>query len=538
MFLLARPQYLIAGLLSFVLVLSSPASSDAKPFVWARASDALTLDPHAINDGSTHALSHQIYEPLLIRDHSGKLEAALATSWRQDINPLVWSFKLRRDVKFHDGQPLTAKDVVFSLTRALSPTSDLRTRLQGVKAFKATAADRVEITTHVADPLLPIRLTDIFIMSKSWSEANGAAKPQNLLAGEVTYASKHTNGTGPYKLVSREPGKATTLIRNDAYWGWRDTDIAHRIADITYRPIPDAEERTTGLLSGSIDFVQDVPIFELDVLRQAPNLQLNVGPENRVIFLGLSVKPEFNGKPNPLTSHEARQAIAIAVDRFEIQTKVMQGQSIPTAVLAPPGINGFPSDLDEIPPRDLDLARKLLKSAGVSDGLALNLDCPNNRYVNDAAICKAIAGQLAEIGLKVTPVLRPKGAHFQTVRSGKSQFFLLGWGVPTFDSAYIFTNLFHTATTRLGTWNGTGYSNLELDKRIESLSNLVEPGARARSMAYIWQSAREARIYIPLHVQTLIYAMRKGIDIPVDISNVPKLKRAVVSPDQEDAKSQ
>lgn len=535
MSLLVRPRYLLAGLLSVLLSLSISITSNAEPFVWARASDALTLDPHAVNDGSTHALSHQIYEPLLIRDYKGKLEPALAASWRQQVNPLVWTFKLRPGVTFHDGQPLTAEDVVFSLTRALSPTSDLRTRLQGVDTFKAVGTDQIEITTHVADPLLPIRLTDIFIMNKAWSESHGATKPQNLLAGEATYASKHTNGTGPYKLISREPGKETKLTRNESYWGWRDTDVARRISEISYRPMPNDKERITSLLAGTIDFVQDVPIIELDVLRQAPNLQLNVGPENRVIFLGLSVKSELNGKPNPLAKHEAREAIAIAVDRLDIQTRIMKGQSIPTAVLAPPGINGFPSDLDNIPPRDLDAARKLLQTAGVSDGLQMNLDCPNNRYVNDAAICKAIASQLAEIGLKVTPVLRAKGPHFSTVRSGKSQLFLLGWGVPTFDSAYIFTNLFHTATPGLGNWNGTGFSNLQLDERIASLSNLIEPGARARSMAHIWQSAREARIYVPLHVQTLIYAMRKGIDIPVDISNVPKLKHAVVLPEAERA---
>ena len=538
MTLIARPHLLLTGLLSTFLLLAHTVAVQAKPFVWARASDALTLDPHAVNEGSTHALSHQIYEPLIIRDHTGKLEPALATSWQQDINPLVWTFQLRDQVTFHDGQPLTAEDVIFSLERALSPTSDLRTRLQGVQSFKVAAAGRIEITTHVADPLLPIRLTDIFIMSKAWAEANGAAKPQDLRTGEDTFAATHTNGTGPYKLVSRELGKTTKLTRHDNYWGWRDTDLSNRIADIIYRPIPADKDRIADLLSGSIDFVQDVPITDLEVLRQAPDLKLSVGPENRVIFLGLSVKPTINGQPNPLTKLDAREAIAIAVDRLAIQNAVMHGQSIPTAVLAPPGINGFPSDLDDIPPRDLDQARKLLKSAAVPEGFALNLDCPNNRYVNDAAICKAISEQMAQIGLKVTPVLRPKGAHFQTVRSGKSQFFLLGWGVPTFDSAYIFTNLFHTASQRIGTWNGTGFSAPELDKRIANLSKLNEPGARARSMSYIWQSAREARIYIPLHVQTLMYAMRQGISIPVDISNVPKLKHATITPDPDTAKSQ
>lgn len=529
---------IVIALLSLCLIAAEARATFAKPFVWARSGDALTLDPHAVNEGTTHALNHHIYEPLIIRDQTGKLEPALAVSWRQSVNPLVWSFQLRSGVTFHEGQSLTAEDVVFSLRRALSPTSDLRTRLQGVHSFKVVAPLKVEITTHVQDPLLPIRLTDIFIMSKAWAKAHAAAKPQNYLDGEETFASTHTNGTGPYKLVLREAGKLTKLTRNEQYWGWRGTKPPNGIASIDYRPIRSDKDRITALLDGAVDFVQDVPISELEVLRQAPNIKLEVGPENRVIFLGLSIKPSINDKPNLLANAGVREAIATTVDRRAIQRDVMSGQSIPTAVLAPPGINGFPFDLDTIPPRDTKKARAIIEKAIAGGTNDLTLDCPNNRYVNDAAVCQAIAQQLAEIGLKVAVSLRPKAAHFRRVRSGQSQLFLLGWGVPTFDSAYIFTNLFHTRTERMGTWNGTGYSDAEVDKQIASLSQLSESSARARQMSYIWQTARESRIYVPIHVQTLIYAMRKGVHIDVDISNAPKLKHATATPTASEPKSQ
>ncbi len=529
---------ILAGLLAIIMIAADSHTIFAKPFVWARSGDALTLDPHAVNEGTTHALNHHIYEPLIIRDRTGKLEPALAISWRQTINPLVWSFQLRSDITFHDGQPLTAQDVIFSLQRALSPTSDLRTRLQGVRSFKAVAPLKIEITTRVQDPLLPIRLTDIFIMSKAWAEAHGVALPQNYLIGEKTFAATNANGTGPFKLVSREAGKLTKLTRNENYWGWRGTKPADRIASIDYRPIRSAKERITALLDGTVDFVQDVPVSELEVLRQAPDIQLEIGPENRVVFLGLSIKPTFNGKPNIIANADIREAIATTVDRRAIQRDVMRGQSIPTAVLAPPGINGFPFDLDNIPPRDLKRARTMVKKVVTGSTNEITLDCPNNRYVNDAAICQAIAKQLAEIGLKIDVKLRPKSDHFRIVRSGQSQLYLLGWGVPTFDSAYIFTNLFHTRTERLGTWNGTGYSNAEVDKQIASLSQSTESGARAREMSYIWQTARENRLYVPIHVQTLVYAMRKGVRIDVDISNAPKLKHATISQAASNAKSQ
>ncbi|MBU2534017.1 MAG: ABC transporter substrate-binding protein, partial [Alphaproteobacteria bacterium] len=389
---------------------------------------------------------------------------------------------------------------------------------------------RIEITTESRDPLLPIRLTDIFVMSKSWAEANGVTEPQNILANDETFATNNTNGTGPYKLVSREPGKLTRLVRNDNYWGWNSEELPNRIEEIEYRPIPDDKERITELLQKSVDFVQDVPLSELVVLRQAPAMFMKIGPENRVIFLGLSTQATFAEKPNILADIRVREAISIAVDRRAIQRDIMLGQSIPTGVLAPPGINGFPSELDEIPPRDLDKARALLKAAGIAPDARVTLDCPTNRYVNDAAICQAVARQLGEIGILVTLGLSPKADHFQNLRAGRLQFYLLGWGVPTFDSAYIFTNLFHTRSEKFGTWNGTGYSNADLDKRIEALPQLNEPGARARSMNEIWRDAAAARTYVPIHVQTLIYAMREGVNIDVDISNTPKMKHATVKP--------
>ena len=208
----------------------------------------------------------------------------------------------------------------------------------------------------------------------------------------------------------------------------------------------------------------------------------------------------------------------------------MLGQSIPTAVLAPPGINGFPDALDQLPKRDPETARNLVTAATAHASATLDLDCPLNRYVNDAAICQAVATQLAAIGLDVTPRLRPKSEHFARVRAGNSQFYLLGWGVPTFDSAYIFMNLVHARTPTLGTWNGTGYANPTLDEKIEALSRLSKTVERQRFMGEIWQTLADERIYVPIHVQTLIYAMREGVDIAVDISNAPKLKNATVTP--------
>ena len=380
-----------------------------RPFVWMRASDALTLDPHAVNEGTTHALNHHVYEPLIVRDHTGQLTPALALAWRQTNDPLVWHFDLRPNVTFHDGAPLTATDVVFSLERARTPTSDLATRLKAIDTIEALAPDRIKITTRVRDPLLPIQLTDIFIMSKAWATANGAEKPLDYRTGEQGHAATNANGTGPYRLAERKPGALTRLVRNPSYWGFAglEPDAISSPPAIDYKPVADAAARLQALRDGEADFLQDLPTTELRTLRQMPGVSVRVGPENRVIFLGMSVKPTLDGVPNVLADPRAREAISLTIDRRAIQRDVMFGQSIPTAVLAPPRINGFPADLDQLPLRDLGKARTLIGAASGSSAPRLDLDCPENRYVNDTAICAAVAAQLAEIGLEVTPRLRP-----------------------------------------------------------------------------------------------------------------------------------
>jgi peptide/nickel transport system substrate-binding protein len=147
--------------------------------------------------------------------------------------------------------------------------------------------------------------------------------------------------------------------------------------------------------------------------------------------------------------------------------------------------------------------------------------------VNDEAICGAIVSQLAEIGIRVTLVSQSRSLHFPMIQSNPPtvDFYLLGWGVPTFDSEYIFSLLYHTRTEKLGAWNGTRYSNLELDKMIESLNGETDATRRNDTIQRIWARVQDETIYVPLHIQTLAYAMKADMDLAVDISNQPKLKR-------------
>ena len=369
-----------------------------------------------------------------------------------------------------------------------------------------------------------MQLTDVFIMSKAWAHAHGAEVTGALKPGPESPITTKAIGTGPFVLVSRRPENETVMRRNPNYW-----ELLPDITELVYRVIPDKAARVAGLLEGKIDFVQDVPVEHLAELAKHPDVLLKSGPENRVIILGTNVTPHLRTAtgeqtPNPLADRNVRYAIDIAIDRRAIQREVMNGQSIPTGVPAPPTINGYPQRFDHVRPPDRDRARELLKQAGYPEGFALPLDCPNDRYVNDALICEALAKQLSEIGIKLTPRLRSKSEHFPLIRSNKSDFYLFGWGVPTFDSEYVFRHLFRSGLPGQPSWNGTGFSEPAIDELIDSIANEINLMKRNQTIADVWWRVHAERIYIPIHVQTLTYAMRKGLDIDVDISDTPKLK--------------
>ncbi|OYW59325.1 MAG: peptide ABC transporter substrate-binding protein [Rhodobacterales bacterium 12-65-15] len=425
---------LAAALLSTSILVTTVSAETIR---WARASDALTLDPHAQNQGVTHNFAHHIYETLVDRDVEGTLQPRLALSWElKPDDPTTWVFKLRDGVTFHDGSAFTAEDVVFSLDRARSEKSNMRQLHVEVESVTAVDDLTVEVKMVGPSPLYIDNLTNTFIMDKTWSEANNVVEVQDYAAGEDNFAVRNTNGTGPYKLVSREVDVQSVLAINEDHWA----EEKPAVTEIIYLPISDAATRVAALLSGEVDIVQDVPVQDIDRLAGTEGIKVETGPENRVIYFGY----KFGDAPlassnitdrNPFNDPRVREAMELAVDRVAIQQVVMRGQSLPTGVANPPFVNGWTPELDAFPAVDLDRARALMAEAGYPDGFSVTLDTPNNRYVNDEAIAQAVVGMLGQIEIDVTLASRPIAQHSPLVTSSETDFYLLGWGVPTFDSA-------------------------------------------------------------------------------------------------------
>lgn len=516
---------------SAIAMCAAALPASAETIRWARASDSLTLDPHSQNQGVTHNFAHHIYETLMDRDVEGNLTPRLATEWAlKEGDDTVWVFTLREGVTFHDGAAFTAEDVVFSLDRARSAKSNMRQLHADVESVTAVDDLTVEVKMKGPSPLYPNNVTNTFIMDKTWSEANNVVEVQDFGAGEDNYAVRNANGTGPYILAEREPDVRSVLRINENHWA----EETPAVTEIIYLPIAEAATRVAALQSGEVDIVQDVPVQDIERLSATDGLKVETGPENRVIYFGY----KFGDAPlassnitdrNPFNDPLVREAVELAIDRDAIQRVVMRGQSLPTGVANPPFVNGWTEELSAYPAVDIERAKELLTEAGYPDGFTVTLDTPNNRYVNDEAISQAVVGMLGQIGIQVTLASRPVAQHSPLILESQTDFYLLGWGVPTFDSAYVFNDLVHTKDGNYGAYNVGGYTNPELDAKIQSLGSETDLDARNATIAEIWEVVKADRVLLPIHNQVLAYAMRDDITLAVHPENQPMMTTVTFS---------
>ena len=514
--------------LAAALLATTAMSVSAETLRWARAGDALTLDPHAQNEGPTSALAHQIMEPLVMRDMTGAMVPALATEWGpSEADPNVWIFKLREGVTYHDGATFDSEDVKFSLDRAMTPDSDYKELLASVVEVRAPDAMTIEIVTNGPNPIMPNNLTNMFIMDKGWAEANNAVKVQDYEGGEQTFAATNANGTGPYKLVSREPDVKTVLAANENYWGKGEFPL--EVTEIIYTPIQNKATRVAALLSGEVDFIQDVPVQDLARVAETDGLDVRTAPQNRVIFFGMNqgdadLENDNVDGANPLADLRVRKAMSMAINRDAIRQVVMRGQSQPAGMISPPFVNGWNAEMDGSSSTDVEGAKALMADAGYGDGFSITLNCPNDRYINDEAICQAAVGMLAQIGITVNLEALPKAQHFPLINTLTTDFYMLGWGVPTYDSEYIFNFLVHTRDDKYGSWNGTRFSNADLDAKIEALASETDLPKRDAMINEIWQVVQEQQLYIPIHHQVLNWGMASNVNTIVAPDDTAKFK--------------
>ena len=502
-------------LLSAALLCALAAgSASAQTVRIANQGDSLSMDPHSLNESLQLSVTGNVYEPLVGRAKDLSLAPALATSWKQ-MSPTVWRFELRKGVQFHDGTPFTADDVVFSLRRAADDGGDFKGVVGDVKEVRKVDDHTVDVETKAPYPILPDQLSTTYIMSKKWCETNQATRPVDRRKGLENAASFRANGTGPFRLRERQPNVRTTFVRNGSYWG----KIEGNVQEVVFTPIGNDATRVAALLSGEVDVMEPVPLQDVDRINSSPNAKVMIGPELRTIFLGMDQKRDellfssVKGK-NPFKDKRVRQAFYQAIDIEGIQKTVMRGASKPTALMVGPGVNGFAEDMNKRLPYDPEAAKKLLAEAGYPNGFEVTMNCPNDRYVNDARICQAVAANLARAGVKINLAAETKGTYFPKILRRDTSFYMLGWTPTTYDAHNALNSLTRCVDDKgAGTFNLGAYCNPELDKLILAIQGETDKNKRNQLIKDAFKIHSDDIGHLPLHQQSLAWGVSRKVDL-------------------------
>jgi peptide/nickel transport system substrate-binding protein len=511
-------RFPLPALALLAAVTASPAG--AATFRWANDGDVNAMDPATRQETVQLSFLSNIYEPLVRRNRDLTLEPALATSWEQ-TSPTVWRFHLRPGVKWQDGSPFTADDVVFTLKRIQAPDSSMRAPMSPVKEARKIDDLTVDFETTVPDPIFLQEQTNLLIMSKAWCEAHNATEPV-VIGKEDNYALHNAMGTGPYKLVSREPDRKTVVEKNPSWWD-KPGDL---VDQVEFDVIASAPTRVAALLSGEVDMIYTVPPQDMARIKQTDGLTLLQTPELRTIYLGMNQSraelpsSDIKGK-NPFKDQRVREAVVLAIDEPTIVNRVMLGLGHPSWEMWGPGVNGYVAALDVRPKVDPAKAKSLLTDAGYPNGFRVALDCPNDRYVMDEQICTAIVSMLARIGVKVDLNAQTKAKFFNKVNGPNydTDFYLLGWTPATYDAHNVLYTLLGTRNGKRGEVNDGGYSNPALDELIEKIGIETDPAKREAMIRQSIEIVQKDVAAIPLHQQVIVWATKKNVQVAQPADN-------------------
>ncbi|MEM5582257.1 ABC transporter substrate-binding protein [Roseibium sp. AS2] len=510
-------------------LLSSVTLASAAELRWSSPTDPQTMDPHAVSSAPVLGFLNNVYEGLVRRDKDMAIAPSLAASW-EPLGGDGWRFHLREGVKFHDGADFTAEDVLFSYQRASSEASDVSSWFAPVKEVKVVDDHTVDFLTHAPDPIFPDSIANFMILDKDWAEANGAALPAK---DTETHATLNANGTGPFTLAAREPGVETVL---EAYDGWWDQP-EHNLTKATFLPIANPATAVAGLLSGQVDLINPVPVQDVGRIRNQDGFALHQGIEARVIMLGfghnhdaLKSSGETAGT-NPFQDVKVRTAVQKAINAEALVDKIMRGNAEVASQLVSPQMKGYSKAASTRIGHDPEGARALLSEAGYPDGFSFGLSCPNDRYINDEALCKAMAAMLAQAGMKAKLNAMPVRNYWPELRSGNFDMYLLGWSPGTFDAEHPVRFLVTSKNDekKLGSWNFGGYSNSKVDALLPQIQREIDPEKRQAMLDEVATIVRDDVVYVPLHIQPLLWGSKSNIDLTQRADNFLMLRWITVN---------
>ncbi|KZM51296.1 ABC transporter substrate-binding protein [Labrenzia sp. OB1] len=509
-----KKSFVIAAALS---VAGSWSAVQAETLKFAFQGSLNALDPYSLNETFTLSSLGNVYEGLTRRASDLSIEPGLAERW-EIVEPNRWRFHLREGVKFHNGNDFNAEDVAFSVDRVHSEGSDLSTRVPADVKVEIVDDYTVDFVLSGPNPILHYEWDTFFIMDKEWTIENDAVKVTSASDTAANYAALHANGTGPFKITSHEAGVKTVFEKNDGWWDTAD----HNLDTVEFTPISSDATRVAALLSGELDMVYPIPVQDIKRVNENAGTVALTGPELRTIFLGMDqmrdelLYSDVKGK-NPFKDARVRKAFYQAIDIEGIKQKVMRNLSTPSAIMISPFLFSKAGDFERYP-YDPEAAKALLAEAGYADGFTVGMDCPNDRYVNDEAICQAVASMLARVGVKVDLNAQPKAKYFaKTLASGgfDTSFYLLGWTPGSLDSWNVLNDLMN-CRDEAGAgapFNIGGFCDPKIDELTDEILVEIDPAKRDDLIAEAFSVSHDNVYYLPLHQQGLAWGVSDKVQL-------------------------
>ena len=502
-------RLILSTLTAAILGASAAASADNLSIGFA---DPLSsLDPQLNNHAGDRSVALHFWD-LLIENKWNKLQPGLAVSWKP-LDPTTWEFKLREGVKWQDGTPFTADDLIYSYTRARAVPGSVATYAGYLRTIDTmTAKDPLTliVKTKAPNPDLPLNLASVHVVSKHVGEKSTT---------EDYNSGKAMVGTGPYKFVSYTPGDRVIMERNDGYWGDKAT-----WDKVNYRYINNAASRTAALLAGDVDVIDKVSVSDLAKLQKAANISVYPYDGLRVMILQPSFNPapnqyitDNNGKPldkNPLLDLRVRQALNLAINRKAISDRILQGAATEANQWMPKGTFGYNPDVKDIP-NDVAQAKKLLAEAGFPDGFKLTMHVPNDRYPQGPETAQAVAQFWTRVGVKTQVEVVPWAVY--SGRANKNEFAvsMLAWGNGTGEASYALVNILDTVDAKkgLGASNWGHYSNPKVDAALEQSTSEFDVAKREAILRDSVKLVADDVAIFPLFHYKNIWATKKGLKV-------------------------
>jgi len=501
-----------AALLSAGVLAAPMLSAQAQELKIGISTEPSAMDPHYHNLGPNNQLAFTLFDTLVLQDETQKLVPGLAESWKA-LNDTTWEFKLRKGVKFHDGSPFTAADVVFSMARpAKVPNSPSPFTLftRSFSEVKVVDDFTVQFITKAPAPLLPTDVSRVAIMSSKAAKADVAEG----MTTEALGKGEGLVGTGAYKFVEWQRGNRIVFAANKDYWGEKP-----KWEKVTYRPMSNDAARVAALLAGDVDMIENPPPADLKKLRENPNVKISQAVSNRLIYIHLdsfstptTIGITDVGEKNPLKDVRVRKALSMAINREAITSRIMEGLGQPTGDFLPSPMFGTRKDAKP-EAYNADAAKKLLADAGYPNGFSITLGTPNNRYINDAEVAQAVASQWTRIGVKTKVDATTATVFFKNRDEFKYSAYLAGWGAGTGEMSDPLRSLVATPIREKG-FGGTNkgrYSNPQLDAIIEQALGTVDDAKRDTLLQQGSKMAMDDQALIPLHIEVTPWAVRKGL---------------------------